>query len=115
LKGKFDNIPLHQLNSPESHLNESMGETPSQVSSDPSSGNLREDVMDSRKTILGQVHVCDGSNGVTDDFRDTPEFMLGDHQNDDWLGAVLAEDMLLSGNDMSKGPDYAHTDVCMTV
>jgi hypothetical protein len=115
LNGKFDNNLLQQIYSPDSHLNESIGETPSQTSLNTSSGILREEIIDSGRTVLDQIYVCDGAKGVTNDFTDTPEFMLGDDQNDDWMGAVLAEDMSLSGDDMDKGPDYARTDVCMTV
>lgn len=115
LNGKFDSILLQQTSSPGSDLNEAIGEIPSPIPSDPSSEIWREEIMDSGRTVLDQVYVCDDAEGVTNDFRNIHEFMLGDGQNDDWMGVMLVEDMSLSGDDMSKGPDYARTDACMTV
>lgn len=115
LNGEFDSILFQQMNSPESQLNEEVGQIVSPISLNPSSAILRDEIMGSGSTVLHQPYVCDGAKGVTDDFKATDEFILGDGQNDDWIGAVLAADMTLSGDDMSKGPDYVRTDACMTL
>lgn len=115
LNGEFDSILFQQMNSPESQLNEEVGEILSPISPNPSSAILRDEIMDSGSTVLDQPYVCDGAKGVIDDFRATDEFILGDGQNDDWIGAVLAADMALSGDDMSKGPDSARADACITL